>query len=1107
VEARVTQLGVFVFGELVEGSATLSKLGEARSERARRAYLEVVRSAVAAAGGREMAGAGDGVLAAFESATAGLRFACAVLRGCDRESRRSSERLDVRLGIDIGEFSPDDGSIGEDVVAALRARQLARAADAGRVLATGVVSALVTGPDHRFKPAGLLELSGSAAPVPVMEMEWERPVVTQAPLPPELDSAGPRTSFVGRASEQERLREVWRRALGGVRQLAFVLGEPGIGKTRLVTEFARELYEQGVGVLWGRSLEEALTPYQPFVQALQHHVRSAPLEDLREQVAIGADELARLLPELRARLRLSGASVEEPAGGRYRLFEAVSELLAAASAERPILLVLDDLQWADQGTLLLLKHLARDPSPAPLLLLGTYRQSEVGRDHPLALTSGDVERDHIVERIELAGLGQDEVAILVGGLIGWVPSTEVARSLYGETEGNPLFLEEVVRHLEHLGLNDPERLAAVQSAVPRLGVPARVRELVSRRVQRLSQPTRTALSTAAAIGSEFDSDVLAEVLEFENEREFVEALDEAVEGQLLVESGERVGRYSFSHALIHQALYEELTLNRRALLHEQIGTALEALRSDEPDAHAEIAAQYGRAGTRQAAKVVRHGRAAGEYALGSFAYEDAIRELSKALDALAVTGDDPCERAELLTLLGTAQTRAGDVAAAQAAFQRAAELSTAAGAWQTLVRAALGYGGWTGFGGLWESFQTVDAGLVGLLEQALATCPPGDSHERVRLLGRLAQALYWSPETERALRLSDEALVTARRLGDPAALAYALDSRNVVLWGPDHLDEGRELAKEMLLIGRELGDRDIQLEALLWLIPNALERGSIHDVDELIDEYARIASELRQPYHLWFTDALRAMRAHLDGRFDEAFALSERAYAYGEQAHGPNALNVRTAQALFLWLDQGRVESLLHEVERLDLEWGSSPLVHVARALVLAGLDRREEALAQVALVAEQGLTSIPRDALWELTIVNLGRTVGHFDDPAYADELYELLLPFADRVCVLGGGVLCLGPASRILGMLARARGKPELAIEHFAYALDRSRALGSPPLVARTQLESAKAHLMRGSAADAAAAERLLDEASIIASNLGMAKVSRDIDAWRSSARGSPA
>ena len=215
-------------------------------------------------------------------------------------------------------------------------------------------------------------------------------------------------------------------------------GEPGIGKTRLVAEFARELHEEGAAVLWGRSSEEALSPYQPFVQALQHHVRSAPLEELREQVGASADLLVRLLPDVRSRLPVPEPQLlEEPESERYRLFEAVGHLLAAASAERPIVLVLDDLQWADQGTLLLLKHVARDAVPAPLLLLGTYRQSEIGRDHALALVKADVERDRIVEHIELSGLVEEEITTLVGDLVGWRPPTEVAQRLHGETGGNP----------------------------------------------------------------------------------------------------------------------------------------------------------------------------------------------------------------------------------------------------------------------------------------------------------------------------------------------------------------------------------------------------------------------------------------------------------------------------------------------------------------------------------------------------------------------------------------------------------------------------------------------------------------------------------------------
>lgn len=1103
----MTQLAAFAWSELVEGSEALARLGEARSQRARRSYLDVVRSAIAAHGGRELETTGDAVLAAFDGPSDALSFARSVVRGCERESRRTSERLDVRVGVDVGEIASEDAARTETVDAVSRARYLARAAGSGGVLTSGVVAALAVGADARFSPVGLLEPPGSTEPITGFEVVWERLTAEQAPLPTELEAPGSRTAFVGRGSERERLRSAWERALQGDRQLAFVVGEPGIGKTRLASELARELHGEGASVLWGRSFEEALTPYQPFVQALRHHVRSASTDELREQVGPDASLLARLLPELGTRLPIPTDSVEDPESERYRLFEAIDRLVTLASVERPILLVLDDLQWADQGTLLLLKHVARDPTPAPLLVLATYRDSEVGRGHPLALVKADIERDRVIERVELCGLDGDDVAALVGGLIGWEPPERVAEGLRGETEGNPFFLEEVVRHLEQLGLGaDPEQLAGVRSAVRELGVPGRVRELVSRRVHRLSEPTRATLSAAAAIGSEFDRDVLADVLRLPDEHGADASLDEAVEARLLAESATQIGRYGFTHTLIQQALYEEQTLNRRATLHGLVAEALERLRGDAPEMLSALSFHYAEAGEQHAAKAVRYGRAAGEHALGLFAYEDAARDLSRVLATMDLAaGDDPGERAELLTLLGTAQSRAGNAGAARAVFQEAAELSEKAGAWQTLARAALGlgYGGWTGYGGVWESFATVDEELVRVLERALEACPPGDSHERVRLLGRLAQSLYWSPEKERALRLSDEALAAARQLGDPASLAYALDSRNVVLWGPDRLDEGRALAEEMLAIGRGLGDRDIQLEALLWLIPDALKRGTITIVDELIDEYSRVGAELRQPYHLWFAEVLRAMRAHLEGRFDDAVALSEHAFAYGERANDRNALHVHLAQASCLWLDQGRADELLDELERFGPDWGPSPIVRTTKALAFAGLDRREEALAEVAVIAEQGFASIPRDALWELAIVSFARTVGHFDDPTYADELYELLLPFADRVCVLGGAVLCLGPTSRILGMLARAGGRFDVALEHFADALERSRALGSPPLVARTQLEAAKARVRRGAPGDEQAAERLLQEAAAIADGLGMQKLGHDIEKLQATLR----
>jgi tetratricopeptide (TPR) repeat protein len=1092
------RLAAFAFTELAEVSSTLASLGEARSERARRTYLDLVRSSITAAEGRLLLADGDGVLAEFDSASAALAFAATVKRRCERESRRCGEHLYVRIALDVGEGVSEEAPDALTIGAAGRVRKLARMADSHTTLATSTVAAVATATDADFRSAGLIELPGWPEPVSIVEVGFPSGGGDQQPLPAELESRGRHGPFVGRILEHSRLESIWKAAVTGERQLAFVIGEPGIGKTRLVAEFARELHEQGAEVLWGRSFEEALTPYQPFVQGLQHHIRWSSAEELREQLGDDAAVLARLVPELQTRIPVADAAAQDPDSERFRLFEAIGRLLACA--ERPVLFVLDDLQWADQGTLLLLRHLATDAARTRLLLLGTYRHSEVGPEHPLALVQADIERDRIVDRIELCGLAEGEVGTLVGALIGWQPPELVIRALRGETQGNPLFLEEVVRHLQELGLSaDPERFGQLRGTARELGVPARVRALVARRVQRLSRRAREALSAASVIGSEFGTDVLAQILGHPDPLELVATLDEAVAARLLVESAEHIGHYGFSHALIQQALYDEQTRNRRAALHERAARALESLHGDIESRHAELAYHYARAGDEHAAQVVLHGRAAAERAVRTFAYEDAVRNTTAALAALGLLPDDrDRERAELLALLGLANTRAGDFQAARAAYHDAAELAAAINAWPLLAEAVLGYGGGAGFGGVWVKFAAIDDELVRLLELALDACPPGDSPERVRLLGRLAQALYWSADSDRVLALSEEALAMARRGGDGAAVAYALDSRHVALWGPDHLEAERELAEEMLAIGRRLGDRDIQLEGLAWMITDTLETDPLDVVEGYIAEHARIASELRQPYHLWYTEATKAMLAHLEGRFAEALECVEKALTYGRDSHGENAVQTYLVQSLFIKLDMGALDDLIDGLEK-HVATSPLPAWHSALAIAQAGLDRRDKALAEVRWFAQDGLDSMRRDCVWETSMTALGRTVAHFGDATYADEMYRMLLPFAGRTAVVGGGVLCLGPISRVVGMLARAAGRPDDAIEHLERALESSRALRSAPLVARTQLELAKAYSMRGGDDDLATAERFLDEAASVAASVGMGKLLHDIDVVR--------
>ena len=1096
----------FLSVDLVGSTEILARLGESRADVVRRSYASILEAAASATGG-ELRMRGDHAVMAFESPSQAVECAVAIQRACERHNGRAAERLDARIGLQAGESPEGEQRLAHDEQVGgplFEARRLGESALGGQILVSSLVQALAA--PHctcSFSPVGLLELRGVSSPVAAAEILYEHAAHARLPLPPELSVvSAARSAFVGRAPERARLARAWARAEGGERQLAFIAGEPGIGKSRLASELALDVYDGGAVVLWGRCPEEALAPYQPFVQALRHYVATCDPDELRGRGAMHAAPLARLLPELALRVPSVGAVTDvEPETERLRLFEASAALLAHVAAETPLLLVLDDLQWADQGTLLLLRTLVLDPRPAAMLVLGTFRDSEVPRTHPLAQLHADVLRDRTVERVELDGLDETEAAGLVASLLGWEPPYEVATTLRGETEGNPFFLEEVVRHLEELGAaSDPDELRHACAALAELGVPRRVKELVERRVQGLWPAAAEALRVGSVLGAEFRLDQLAAVLE-ETEKRVVALLDEAVDARLIVELPGRVGEYGFSHALIQQALYDDQSLNRRAVLHARIAETIEVLR---PDA-AELAHHFSLAGDRSLSKVVAYGRAAGERALALLAYEDAAREFGRALAALERSDThESSERAELLVLLGSSQRRAGETEAAEAAFEEAAALAGRARAATTLAHAALGLGGGTGFGGVWTKFARVDTVLVRFLEQALAAIPESDRLLRVQLLGKLAQALYWGDDQARAqsLALSEQALELAQPLGDSIALAHALDARHVALWQPENLEELRSLAEQMLRVGGQVGDREIQVQAYAWLITDVLESGPLEALDRHLEARARLADELRQPYHLWFTEATRAMRAHLAGRFAEMAEAIEAAWLYGQTAHRETAQAVHAVQRSLFEHETGRSPELVALLEQLA---AASPLpaVKALLASAYADVDREADALAQLEHFSCQDFAAVRRDCVWSSTLCFLSEVVARFEARDHAPALYRLLLPFADRNCVGGGAIMTIGPVSRFLGMLARVNGDYERALQHLRHALTRSRALASAPLVARTQLEEAKVLLARGADGDQARAGAFLAEARAAALELGMQPLVREADAVESSAR----
>jgi len=465
----------------------------------------------------------------------------------------------------------------------------------------------------------------------------EVPSGTPLPSSPLLGRGGVSTAFLGRERELARMREVWTRAAGGRRQLILLAGEPGIGKTRLASEFASVRAESAATVLVGRCDEEALVSYQPFVEALSWYARVCPESDLRAQLAAigGGGELGSLLPELLRRVPdLPAQPAMNPEGQRYRLFETVAELLAVASATHPMILVCDDLHWADKPTLLMLRHLMRASDAASLCIIGTYRENELARTHPLVELLADFRSEPSVTRLALQGLEEVHVQGLIDALVGSEGWPQLARVVTHSTNGNPFFVVEMLRHLAETGAL-AELRHAPSGGKAALGLPEGVKEVIGRRLSRLSEASNRTLSLAAVIGREFGIEVL-EALGDLPEGRLLDAIDEAVQTQLIAELPGRVDSFTFVHALIRETLHGELTTTRRARLHRRVGEAIERLTHGRPDPPlADLAYHFVQAASADTAdKAIDYATRAGDGAADALAHEEAARFYDMALQSL-----------------------------------------------------------------------------------------------------------------------------------------------------------------------------------------------------------------------------------------------------------------------------------------------------------------------------------------------------------------------------------------------------------------------------------------------------------------------------------------
>jgi len=857
--------------------------------------------------------------------------------------------------------------------------------------------------------------------------------------------------FVGRADELAELVALLDAALDGRARAAVVAGEPGIGKTRLAEELAALAGARAVPVLWGGcTAAEGAPAYWPWRRILRGWLATTGPE--RAAAALhGFGEVARLAPEL------PGEPVESD---RFALFDAVARFFAAVAEDAGLVLVLDDVQWADPDSLALLAHVTREVTRARLLVVATVRPGEL--DPP---PGGVV--------VELSGWDAVAVAAALADRMGGRPDPDVVTAVARRSGGNPFFVGELAR-----------------AGAAALRVPAAVRDVVRARVRRLPEPCRTLLGAAAVLGRDVDATLLASVTGTDG---VLDDLRPALDDGVLDQPAGRID-LRFTHDLVRESVLADLTAGEQARVHLAVVEVL-APSADDPDVVAELAHHALAAlpaGDRRAAS--GWARRAAQAAHGRLAYDEAARLLADAL-AAGRPVLRPAERLVLLLELARARGLAHDVAGAIATFTEAAELARATDDADALACAALG---------LPEVSEAVWLEAArGWCEEALRGLGEGDSPLKAKLLAQVAHTALFVPDPRAIDAAGTAALAMAERLDDPASLAIALRARQLARSGADGNAERLVLGGRLLALGERTGDREDVLWGRLWRFDALLQAGRVADAEAELAAVEPVVATLRRPLARLHLLRGRVVLALGRGRFvegralnDETIALAERGGLFGALA---TARSLRLGIAAQTGGDPGDLEWLRAHPDRMQ------PMAALTRAqmtLLLVTRGEMEEAREWYASLPEPGSPQIPAFVALALEGIR-AQLLPDLGDPATAEAVHRELLPHADLHLVGGAGaVTTVGSTRLALGIAALSAAKPDVAVRHLrsAVTVDDAAGLAHPAALARFWL--AAALRARGRPSDVDESIGLLSEADTAAARMGMAPLRARIAELRAAA-----
>ena len=890
-------------------------------------------------------------------------------------------------------------------------------------------------------------------------------------------------TFVGRGAELAVLASAWAHALEGRSRLVLLTGDAGIGKTRLVEALRASVARDRGRTLVGRTFDGEDAPaYWPWVQVVATLAQDPEYAEMVRAAPAAAAELAMLVPDGPPVDAAARPGTGDPAIARFQLFDAMAQLLTRAAAPRGLLVAIEDLHAADEPTCRLLHFLARHADGARWLLVATCRTSGLDETTPAGRLIGEMLREPGAQQLRLQGLSEDEVQAMVAAEVSGDVPRPVWRSLAQATDGHPLWIVEALRLFADEGLIHAGRWLGGQ-VVGDVPIPSTLRSVIGSNLARLPDETRELLGVAAVIGRVFSRRLVAEVAG--DATAVGSALRVAQAERLVSASLDDPDTYTFAHALIQGALYDELPAGDRRTLHRRVRDALERSESGDPETLSALARHATAAAASPAEwdRAMAHARRVADRALGLLAYEEAARLYGLAMDAASqARPDDLLLRHELAMSLAIARRGAGDPTSASVAYGEAARLAEALGNIERFAEAVIGYAQ------VAVSTNVQLDEVIRLLERALASVPPGDGRLRARLLAGHGSAISFTDQ-QRGLAMQREAVAMAERLADVPLLAETITALCWGSMGSGYAGDLDQPARRLWAVAEQVGSAELQLLARAYAGVDALVDGDLAALDSALADVARLADGIRAPFYHYAPTFIRAARAMHVGDYARAELLAERARAIGRRGDLIDAERVYSVQLFEIRLAQGRVGEVEEAVRAMTL---AEPRSRMNRRAMLARLqveDGREHEAAAALPRMVVDLPTVRHFAFWLPCAVMLAEVAFAVGDAGAAGTLYEQLLPFAARNVSLGAGVLSRGVVAERLGLLATVTGAVDQAIVHFEEALRRNARNGALPALARTQIAYAQVLLEHGDPSARDRAQQLLADGLVTARRLGMA------------------